>query len=150
MRTIFTILLQEYDCFFLNNIIVHIWLDQSRHIVKDLRSVLLVADQNGHITRYVPEPTPIIAQPAVQAQQRVIGQMPLQQPVIAVATDTTPQPSSTPKCDEMAAKMPKCTVSVLSLSDADMKEIKAKLARTGNIRSIEAKKKTLPRKIFFD
>lgn len=123
-----------------------------------MRSVILIADANGHITRYVPQQQP---QPAVPAQltvpaQRIaqIGQIPLQQPVVAQSQAQQPiqnvsQPSATPKCDEMAAKMSKCTVPVLLLSDAKVKEINAELARAGKIRSYEAKLKIMPRKIFF-
>lgn len=91
-------------------------LDKSRYIVKEMRNVIMVADQDGRITKYVPMSIKMFHS---QCQCR---------------------------CDEKAAKMPPCEVFLINLSKADIDGINAKLQRSKKIRSIQDKIKTLSRK----
>lgn len=131
--TIFFIQIKIQERYYCPNMI-----DKSRFILKDLRNVILVADENGQVTRYIPQPDPVLPQPVIAPP---VNAPPAQAPPPKKqkAKKSLTQPSSTPKCDEMAAKMPSCKVSLLNLSMADITAINVELAQNAKIRSIEKK-----------
>lgn len=86
-----------------------------------MRGIILVSDEKGRITKYVPEP-PKSAKKEKKATRK-----------------NASKPISTPKCDALAAKMPPCVVPVVNLSKADVAEINAKLERGRKLRLIENK-----------
>lgn len=97
-----------------------------------MRNVIMVADQDGRITKYVPMPTPT---PKSASKAKKVDK-----------NASQPVPKLTPKCDEKAAQMPPCVVSLINLSKADIDAINASFERNKKIRSIQEKIKTLPRK----
>lgn len=93
-----------------------------------MRNIILVADQDGRITKYMPQPTPEIAQ-----QVQVIH------PKNKKGTQNKPKISRTPKCDELVAKMQQYKVTVENLSVSDIDVINTQLKRDGKIRAIQGK-----------
>lgn len=105
-----------------------------RHIVKYMRGIILVSDQHGRITEYIPETPKSVKKTTTEGKK-----------MVRKASKLT----STPKCDALAAKMPPCVVPIIGLTKADVDAINAKLVRARKIRLIEKNIKTLPCKYFF-
>lgn len=104
--------------------------------------MILVADGDGHIVKYVPQPTPVIAQPIRTPRKKLQVKAPKLQKI-------EPKTSCTPNCDALAEKMPRCKTIVDNLTALDVISINDKLKRSGKIRAVKEKTKTLPRKIYF-
>lgn len=95
-----------------------------RKVVKQTRNTVFMADENGDILQYQ------LVKPKPNTKPKKVPK----------------RKESRQAIDELVSTMPKCSVVLKSLSQADIDAIVAKIEREGQIRTIEEKMKNLARK----